>query len=162
MSQGSNVNIDDLPADAFTCARCGLSASWERFTTLALERAHGDGDARLVCEVCRRAETARRRPVSRQLKNKAETLRRAEARAVDLWNRLQRARYARDQSYWPVPVSPCERSLACQLAEANKAVDRHRRDLASLHAARAHGATERVRMSRRTSAYRELPANVAA
>lgn len=151
------MNLDDLPADVFTCARCAERISWEAFTPLALQRAKGDGDSRLVCEACRKAKTDRRRPISVEIKRKADTLRRAEVRAVALWNQLERERYGRRLSYWPTRATYSEQTLSRQLADANKAVAKHRDELAALQRARARGVDYRVAVSRRTSHYPAIP-----
>lgn len=115
----------------------------------ALERAAGDGDRRLVCSDCRQTAAARCRPISLQLKHKAENLRRAERRAVELRAALDGAKTA---SVWD-RATYSRQELRRQLVETESAICRHRTELVVLQTARARGATERIAISRRTAHY---------
>lgn len=141
------MNIDDLPSESLTCGRCGHAQPWNDYTLTALDRACGDGDSWLVCSSCRRAETERECPIRRQARAKRGSLRDAELRAVELQAALERAASA---GIWsPQSVRPAD--LTRQLAETQRAITRHRDELAVLDAAIASGATERISINRRTA-----------
>lgn len=147
--ESNAVDLNNLPSEALHCGRCGTLRPWTDYTLTALDRASSDGDPRLVCPDCRRAETERRRPISRQVKAKRETLRLAESRAIELQAAIDSAAPA---DIWsPSPHSPAE--LTRRLGETQRAILRHRAELAALETARANGATQRIAINRRTSRY---------
>lgn len=138
------MNIDALPSWQFHCGRCARPRDWNDFTAKALERSDGDGDPGLICRDCRATEYQQRMAISRQIRDKAGTARRAEARVAALETALGRAARSRTLSYTPQPATYSERDLCRRLAEATRALAQHHAELAALREARAAGATERT------------------
>lgn len=155
------MDMNNLPAETFTCARCGNHAPWNDFTVTALERAAGDGDRGLICRSCRRAKEANRSPISRQIKSKVETIRDVNKRIAELTDLLSRVPEEHDTGYPLYPLMPSELMLTRQLSEVRKDLARHEDQLALLRAAQAQGIKERIWVSRRTSRYRSASATTA-